>query len=63
MKKQFSILLVLLSLTTFAQDKRLAKLDSLLNYLNENDKFMGSVCIRQGDEILFSEAYWLFRRN
>lgn len=57
MKKQFSILLVLLSLTTFAQDKRLAKLDSLLNYLNENDKFMGSVCIRQGDEILFSEAY------
>lgn len=57
MKKQFSILFLFLSLTTFAQDKRLAKLDSLLNYLNENDKFMGSVCIRQGDEIVFSEAY------
>ena len=57
MKKQFTILLFFLSLSFFAQDKRLAKLDSLLNYLNENDKFMGSLCIRQGDEIVFSEAY------
>lgn len=57
MKKQLSILLLVLSFTTFAQDKRLAKLDSLLTYLNDNDKFMGSVCIRQGEEIVFSEAY------
>ena len=57
MKKQFTILLFFISLSFFAQDKRLAKLDSLLSYLNENDKFMGSVCIRQGDEIVFSEAY------
>lgn len=57
MKKQFTILVCLLSLTIFAQDKRLAKIDSLLNYLSENDKFMGSLCIRQGDEIVFSEAY------
>ena len=57
MKKQLSILFLFLSVATFAQEIRFARIDSLLNYLYENDKFMGSLCIRQGDEVVFSEAY------
>ncbi len=57
MKKHLFILFLLLSFTTFAQDKRLAKIDSLLTYLFDNDKFMGSLCIRQGDEVVFNEQY------
>lgn len=57
MKKQLSILFLFLSLTTFAQEASLARIDSLLSYLNEHDKFMGSVCIMQGDEVVFKQAY------
>lgn len=57
MKKQLSILFLFLSVATFAQEIRFARIDSLLNYLNENDKFMGSLCIRQGDEVVFKQAY------
>lgn len=57
MKKNLSILFLFISLVTFAQEIRLARIDSLLNYLYENDKFMGSLCIRQGDEVVFKQAY------
>lgn len=59
MKKQLSILFLFLSVTTFAQDVRasLGRIDSLLNHLNEHDKFMGSLCIMQGDEVVFKQAY------
>jgi CubicO group peptidase (beta-lactamase class C family) len=57
MRKQLSILFLFLSLATFAQEIRFARIDSLLNYLYENDKFMGSLCIRQGDEVVFKQAY------
>ncbi len=57
MKKALSILFLFLSLSTFAQEIRFARIDSLLNYLYENDKFMGSLCIRQGDEVVFKQAY------
>ena len=57
MKKQLSILFLFLSVATFAQEIRFARIDSLLNYLYENDKFMGSLCIRQGDEVVFKQAY------
>lgn len=57
MKKQLSILFLFLSLTTFAQEASLARIDSLLSYLNEHDKFMGSVCIMQGDVVVFKQAY------
>ena len=57
MKKSLSILFLFLSLSTFAQEIRFARIDSLLNYLYENDKFMGSLCIRQGDEVVFKQAY------
>jgi len=59
MKKQLSILFLFLSLTTFAQEisASLGRIDSLLNHLNEHDKFMGSLCIMQGDEVVFKQAY------
>ena len=57
MKKSLSILFLFLSLSTFAQEIRFARIDSLLHYLYENDKFMGSLCIRQGDEVVFKQAY------
>ncbi len=40
----------------FAQDK-FTRIDSLLNYLNENNKFMGSLTIREGENVVFSKAY------
>lgn len=57
MKKNLSILFLFISLVTVAQEFRLARIDSLLHYLYENDKFMGSLCIRQGDEVIFKQAY------
>lgn len=57
MKKSLSILFLFLSLSTFAQEIRFARIDSLLHYLYENDKFMGSLCIRLGDEVVFKQAY------
>src|SRR5690606_4971853 len=43
----------------FAQTEgaRLRKIDSLLTYLYENDKFMGSVAIRDKGSIVFEKAY------
>ena len=57
MKKSLSILFLFLSLSTLAQEIRFARIDSLLNYLYENDKFMGSLCIRLGDEVVLKQAY------
>ena len=59
MKKQLSILFLFLSVVTSAQEATasLARIDSLLNHLNEHDKFMGSLCIMQGDEVVFKQAY------
>lgn len=57
MKKQFSFLLLILTLTSLAQEASLARIDSLLTHLYENDKFMGSLCIRQGEEVVFKQAY------
>lgn len=59
MKKQLTILFLFLSVVTFAQEATasLARIDSLLNHLNEHDKFMGSLCIMQGDEVVFKQAY------
>lgn len=63
MKKSLSILFLFLSLSTFAQEIRFARIDSLLHYLYENDKFMGSLCIRQGDEVVFKQAYGFSEAN
>lgn len=55
MKKIFFFVLAFSSFT-FAQDK-FTRLDSLLNYLYENNKFMGSLTIREGENVVFSKAY------
>lgn len=41
---------------TFSQDK-FTRMDSLLNYLYENNKFMGSLTIREGENVVFNKAY------
>lgn len=54
--KKIIILFVLFSTLGFAQE-RFQRLDSLLTYLNDNNKFMGSVSLREGNEVVFSKAY------
>jgi CubicO group peptidase (beta-lactamase class C family) len=56
MKKLALIFALTYSLFTVAQD-RFTKMDSLLSYLNKNDKFMGSLCIREGENVVFNKAY------
>ena len=56
MKKLALIFALTYSLFTTAQD-RFQKIDSLLSYLNKNDKFMGSLCIRDGENVVFNKAY------
>jgi CubicO group peptidase (beta-lactamase class C family) len=56
MKKLALIFALTYSLFTVAQD-RFTKMDSLLTYLYENNKFMGSLCIREGENVVFNKAY------
>lgn len=56
MKKLALIFALTYSLFTVAQD-RFQKIDRLLTYLNKNDKFMGSLCIRDGENVVFNKAY------
>lgn len=58
MKKLLFLITVLFSLQHNAQDnKRLMKIDSLLTYLNSNNKFMGQLSIREGNNLIFEKAY------
>ncbi|NDI97859.1 beta-lactamase family protein [Flavobacterium sp. LaA7.5] len=59
MKKYLFILLTLsAALTTYAQNEpKFQKIDSVLNYFTANDKFMGSVTIREKDKVVFEKAY------
>ena len=54
--KKLLLLALAFSSFTFAQDK-FTRLDSLMNYLYENNKFMGSLTIREGENVVFSKAY------
>jgi len=57
-KKLLLLATLLFSLGNLAQDnKRLSKIDSLLNYLTVNNKFMGQLSIREGDNVIFEKAY------
>jgi CubicO group peptidase (beta-lactamase class C family) len=56
MKKLLLLFVFAFSTFAFAQDK-FTKMDSLLNYLYENNKFMGSLTIREGENVVFNEAY------
>lgn len=54
--KKLLLFIFAFSSFTFAQDK-FTKIDSLLNYLYENNKFMGSLTIREGENVVFNKAY------
>lgn len=56
MKKLLLLFLFGLS-SAFAQTDKFQKIDSLLNYLYTNNKFMGSLSILEKDKIVFSKAY------
>lgn len=56
MKKLLLLFVFAFSTFTFAQEK-FEKIDSLLTYLNENNKFMGSLTIREGENVVFNKAY------
>ncbi|MQP25296.1 serine hydrolase [Flavobacterium sp. LMO8] len=56
MKKLLLLFVFAFSTFTIAQDK-FTRIDSLLNYLNENNKFMGSLTIREGENVVFNKAY------
>ncbi len=58
MKKTFLLLLIATSVTALAQNEtRYKKIDSLLNFFTENNKFMGSVSIRDKDNVVYEKAY------
>jgi CubicO group peptidase (beta-lactamase class C family) len=54
--KKLLLFVFTFSTFTFAQDK-FTRIDSLLNYLYENNKFMGSLTIREGENVVFNKAY------
>jgi CubicO group peptidase (beta-lactamase class C family) len=56
MKKILLLFVFAISTFTFAQEK-FEKIDSLLTYLNNNNKFMGSLTIREGENVVFNKAY------
>lgn len=56
MKKIILLLALTFSSILFSQD-RFEKIDQYLKYLYDNNKFMGSLCIREGENVVFSKAY------
>ena len=52
----FSILFVLFSVTSFAQEKKFLALDSLFQILDENNRFMGSLSISENGKIIYSKT-------
>jgi len=60
MKKLFIIIATEVTLTLYAPaNTRFRKIDSLLSYLNHNNRFMGQVSIREADDVVFEKAYGL----
>lgn len=57
-KKKLTLFIVLFSALGFCQvDARFARIDSLLTYLTTNNKFMGALTIREGDNVFFNKGY------
>ena len=52
----FSILFVLFSVTSFAQEKKFLAIDSLFQILDENNRFMGSLSISENGKIIYSKS-------
>lgn len=58
MKKIIVVSLLLLSFSIVAQEKtRFNKIDSLLTYLHENNKFMGAISLRENGNVVFEKNY------
>ena len=56
--KKIALFFLFIGITTSAQiEPRLQRIDSLLQYLESNNKFMGSLAIREGEKLVFSKAY------
>jgi CubicO group peptidase (beta-lactamase class C family) len=51
----FSVLFI--SSFGFSQQTKFQKIDSLLTFLNANNKFMGSIALRENDKVVFAKAY------
>lgn len=41
----------------FSQQSKFEKIDSLLTFLYQNNKFMGSIALRENDQIVFAKTY------
>jgi CubicO group peptidase (beta-lactamase class C family) len=52
----YSILFVLFSVTSFAQEQKFLALDSLFQILDENNRFMGSLSISENGKIIYSKT-------
>lgn len=58
MSKKIVLLSVLfITSVVFSQQTKFQKIDSLLTFLSSNNKFMGSVALRENDKIVFAKAY------
>ena len=58
MKKLLLLTFLYFGITVSAQiQPRLQRIDSLLTYLEDNHKFMGSLAIQEGDNLVFAKAY------
>lgn len=55
--KKLLFLFLLTATIAVAQQAKFQKIDSLLTFLNANNKFMGSVAIRQNGNVVFAKAY------
>ena len=51
-----SLIVSIISLTGFSQDIDKAKLDAYFDALSNNNRFMGSVAIAQGDKVIYSKS-------
>lgn len=55
--KKLLFLFIAFNQITFSQQTKFQKIDSLLTFLNSNNKFMGSISIRESDKIVFAKTY------
>ncbi|WP_291870760.1 serine hydrolase domain-containing protein [Maribacter sp.] len=56
MKKYALLIFLLLSITSFSQQRNTKKLDSLFDILEEKNKFMGSVAISENGKTIYAKA-------
>lgn len=57
MRKIIFLSVLFISFIGFSQQTKFQKIDSLLTFLSANNKFMGSIALRENDKIVFAKAY------